>query len=85
MKLLATLSALVLVIAGCNAGAPATPPTTGCTETASEELYVSAMYACADTSVYVFKSTEARDSWRQAAEGFGIVVTGSGDAWLVVK
>lgn len=54
----------------------------------TEEVFVSELYKCerggAETSVYTFASSSARDSWRDVAEKFGTVVIDQGDTWLEV-
>lgn len=91
-RVLALAVAAVFVLAGCGTDDVNLPnvvtnpaPTVGCTVTDTEELYVASLYDCDDTSVYLFNTKDARDSWRKAAEEFGTVVVGEGDLWLEVK
>lgn len=88
--------AAVLTLGGCGGSSDKDDaagngaPTTGCTETKSEELYVKQMFSCADrnpaTRVYTFESTTARDNYLTAAASFGAVnKVGEGDLWIEVK
>lgn len=93
-------AAAVLTLGGCggsNDKAPAATtsasqpaadaPTTGCTLTPSEELYVRKYYVCdsRSTAVYTFDSTDQRDNWWKAASAAGSVKDGQGDLWIEVK
>jgi len=96
-KITAVLAiAAVLTLGGCGgsgkddkAAGGSDAPTTGCTETKSEELYVKQMYSCADrnpaTRVYIFDSTTARDNYWTAAESMGAAKVGEGALWLETK
>ena len=54
----------------------------------TEELYVRELYSCeengAATRVYTFNTSSARDSWKEIAEEFGIIVENEGDTWVQV-
>lgn len=85
----------MLTVGGCGGNDKAaddkaagdSAPTTGCTETASEELYVSQMFDCADrkTRVYTFADKAARENWWTAASAAGSVKVTEGETWLEVK
>lgn len=58
-------------------------------ETDTGELYVRERFECerseGTTIVYTFNSSTARDSWRDVAEEFGIVVLSEDDRWVEVE
>jgi hypothetical protein len=86
MKRLTILLVLALGLVACgSAEGSDAPPIAGCTETASEELFVLKMYECEKTRVYTFKDPLSRDEWRSMAEEMGTVITNVSDHWLVVK
>lgn len=78
--------ACILALTACGTQAPKVAPTSGCTQTTTQELFVKNLYRCPDnTNLYTFDTTKARDSWTQIATNFGIVVVSSGETWLTVK
>jgi len=92
------LAAAVLMLGGCGgskepageaaSSAPAAgAPIDGCTETATEELYVRKLYHCdaRQANVYTFDSKEARDNWWKVAESTGSMKNTEGDTWMEVK
>lgn len=65
---------------------PVTAPVDGCTETATDELYVAHLFTCdRGTSVYVFNDATAKGNWWQIASQMGGVKVSEGDTWLEVK
>lgn len=96
-RLMAVVAALAFVLAACGDDDEAAAPADlggelGCDsfeERETEELYVRELFECVRdgeaSNVYTFNDAEARDSWRDVAEGFGIVVLDEGDDWLEVE
>jgi hypothetical protein len=98
-KITAVLAAaVVLTVGGCGGNdkaasssgsttAQPSAPTTSCALTASDELYVSQMFDCADrgTRVYTFADKAARDNYWTAASAVGSVKVSEGETWLEVK
>jgi hypothetical protein len=100
-KLIAVPILVALAVGGCGGkdaaggggggttttSAPSGAPTTDCTATDTEELYVTKMYDCntRGTRVYLFNTSTAKDSYWKAAAEFGSVKVAEGDTWLEVK
>jgi hypothetical protein len=79
----AVVTVIVLVAGGGGAdGAGSAAPTAGCTEVATEELYVQHAYDCPDgTRVLTFADSSARDDFLKVAEHFGAVTVERGATW----
>lgn len=58
-------------------------------EVETEELYVREEFHCTVggevSRLYTFNTSSARDSWREIADEFGVVVLDVGDTWLHVE
>lgn len=98
MRLMAVLvsASLALVACGDDAGDEVEPTSLGdelgCdsfVEKDTEELYVRELFECKQdggkTDVYTFNSSSARDSWREIAEEFGVIVIADSSKWLQIE
>ena len=67
-------------------GAGSAAPTAGCSEVATEELYVQKAFGCPDgTRVVTFATTAARDDYLKVAEHFGVVTVDRGATWARIR